>query len=123
RRARRRHRPRRGDRLPGDRAPRAARRMTAAPDPPPAAGWWRDWYPLPLVLLALAFYLRNVGTAEGQYNDFITHWTLARLAVTGHGAGAYDFVTQAALLRVELPADRLGFLESKHIAGIGVSPY
>jgi hypothetical protein len=96
------------------------------PDLPPAGGRWRDWSPLllaVLVLLALAFYLRNVGTAQGQYNDFITHWTLARLAVTGHAAGSYDFDAQAALLRAELPADKLGFLESKHIAGVGVSPY
>ena len=81
------------------------------------------WPRVFLLVLALLFYLANAGKTEGRYNDFITHWTLARLAVTGHRAESYDYQTQAALLRGELPADKLGWLESKHIAGIGVSPY
>src|SRR5437763_13886879 len=81
------------------------------------------WPRVLLLVLALLFYLANAGKTEGRYNDFITHWTLARLAVTGHRAASYDYDVQAALLRSELPADKLGWLDSKHIAGIGVSPY
>src|SRR5437764_14249965 len=76
-----------------------------------------------LLMLALLFYLANAGKTEGQYNDFITHWTLARLAVTGRRADSYNFNKQVALLRSELPTDKLDWLQSKHIAGIGVSPY
>ena len=48
-----------------------------------------EWLPLvefTAVVVALAFYATRLQFSEGHHKDFLTHWTLAHLAVTGHGA-------------------------------------
>src|SRR5438067_12900400 len=75
-----------------------------------------------VLVLALLFYLVNADEADIHNEDFLPHWTLARLTVRGHGPAAYDYATQAALWRAELPAavppellaHRLSILRTPH---------
>ncbi len=84
---------------------------------------WLPVFELVGVVFALVFYATRLQYSQGHHNDFLTHWTLAHLAVTGHGADSYDFATQAALLRRTIPADKIEWLNAPHINGVGVSPY
>lgn len=84
---------------------------------------WLPLFELIGVAFALLFYATRLQYSEGHHNDFLTHWTLGHLAVTGHGADSYDFATQAALLRRTIPAEKLEWLRAPHIDGVGVSPY
>jgi 2-C-methyl-D-erythritol 2,4-cyclodiphosphate synthase len=99
-------------------------RADAVPPPRILGGFKPGVWPWVLLLAAGVFhFLRAPQWADGHHRDFITHWTLARMAVTGHRAESYDFPAQAAMLREALPPSWTGFLETRHIANIGVSPY
>src|SRR5687767_2653729 len=76
-----------------------------------------------LVALALVYYLVITDEAVDHGEDFLPQWTLARLAVQGRGPAAYDYAAQMALLRSELPAQKLEYLNSPHIVDVGVCPY
>lgn len=78
------------------------------------------------ILLAPAAAFAGLGAfdTEDPGEDLLPQWVLARLAVTGHGAGSYDYPTQAALVRsLPIAEPRLRVLDSPQIKDIGLCPY
>jgi hypothetical protein len=86
---------------------------------------WR----LLILALLLAYALADIGLEamrkDGAFRDLVPQWALAHLAATGHRAAAYDFDTQAALLKSsDVPLHHtFTLLGMPHVAGIGVCPY
>lgn len=76
-----------------------------------------------LVAGLTSYHLFELGSTNAHAEDFLPHWTLARLAYLRNGPKSYDFARQAALLKAEIPPHKTGLLESAHIRDIGISPY
>jgi hypothetical protein len=77
-----------------------------------------------LLAPAAAFAVAGAFDTEDPGEDLLPQWVLARLAVTGHGTGSYDYATQAELVRaLPIAEHRLQVLDSPQIKDIGLCPY
>lgn len=84
---------------------------------------WRLLIGCFLVAVLTAYHLYELNHTNAHAEDFLPHWTLARLAYLRHGADSYDFATQVELIKREIPPHKADLIESEHIRDIGVSPY
>ena len=91
-----------------------------APATPPL---WRLVIWIALTALLLTYHLIYVDEASGHSVDLVPHWTLARLAATGHGAASYRYAVQTEFLEHEVPPHKWALVLSPHIRNIGISPY
>ena len=85
------------------------------------SAWW-GMARFAALACALVFYVGNAHHTMGHEKDFLSHWTLAKLAASGAGAGIYDPELQKQTLRANLAAEKL-VLANWFIPGVGISPY
>lgn len=84
---------------------------------------WRVLLGCLLVAILTTYHLVELNDTNAHAEDFLPHWTLARLAYLKQGPNSYDYSTQVALLKAEIPPHKATLVESEHIRNIGVSPY
>ena len=74
------------------------------------------------VVFVVSFYVGSAHKTVGHQKDFFSQWTLARLAVEGHGRGIYDPGLQRRVAQQYVSPDKLDF-RSDFYDRVGVSPY